>query len=81
MIKKNEQLELMKTIVSLDLGIIPEGVELKEAFSKMSEEETHLAKRKFRKLKRKVKKIHYGRQVSRSEIEFFLRAEAAKRLQ
>lgn len=81
MIRKNEQLELMRTIVSLDMGIIPINMDLREAFSKMSEEDARKAKRKFRKLKRRVKKSSYGKEASKGMIESFLQAEAFKRLQ
>lgn len=80
MIRKNEQLELMRTIVSLDMGIIPINMDLREAFSKMTDEEVRKAKRKFRKLKRRVKKSSYGKEASKSMIEGFLQIEASKRL-
>lgn len=49
----DESLQLMKTIVALDLGIVPLDMEISDSLKKMEESEARKSKRKFRKIKRK----------------------------
>lgn len=48
--------EVLEAIASLEIGIVPPSImqESSEAFKGMSEEEQRIAKRKFRKIKRKL---------------------------
>lgn len=49
----DESLQLMKTIVALDLGIVPLEMDVSASLQKMEESEARKSKRKFRKIKRK----------------------------
>lgn len=51
---KDEAFEMMKTIVALDLGIIPVNLSVKESLQKMEPDEARKSRRKFRKIKRKL---------------------------
>lgn len=72
--------ELMHTIVCLDNGIIPSGINLQNAFSNLSEEDARKAKRKFRKLKRRIKRNKRISVVTNRHVANYLHSETLKRL-
>ena len=55
--------ERMQIIVSLNKGIVPLSLDLREEFKRMGPEEARVAKRKFRKMKRKHLKEGYIKTV------------------
>lgn len=56
---------LVECMVALDMGIIPFDRNLKESFETLSKEDAKIAKRKFRKLKKKALKFRNSRRLEK----------------
>ena len=73
---RDEKLDLMRSIVALDMGIIPLDIPINEALSSLTPEESKKTRRKFRKIRRKLakklfssyKKVSKLRCVTKSDI-------------
>ena len=74
-----ECIDMSVDLECLDLGIVPVSDRSFLQFKGMSEEDIRAAKRKYRKIKRKLKK-KLGRTPSRWDIIHHLRAKAWSKL-
>lgn len=61
---------LVECMVALDMGIIPFDRNLKESFETLSKEDTKIAKRKFRKLKKKALKFRNSRRLEKNKLKY-----------
>jgi hypothetical protein len=61
---------LTECMVALDMGIIPFDMDLKEAFDSLGKEDAKIAKRKYRKLKKKALNFSNQRRSEKWQLKY-----------